>query len=100
MAKRPKAYTAAFKFKVTLESFIQGNVSKVSRQYGINPSQMSKWRDQFTTQGHVIFTKNSNGTDKELLMRVKMLESLIGKKEIEINMLQGYLDFYVPQHGK
>ena len=96
MAKKAKSYTPGFKFKVVVESFLKGNVAEVARQYGINPNQLSSWRSQFNSNGHLIFEKDSIDVEKKFRKKVEKLENLIGKKEVEINLLKSYLDFYVP----
>ena len=101
MAKKAKSYTPSFKFKVVMESLLKGNVAEVARRYGINPNQLSSWRSQFNSNGHLIFEKGSiDDVEKKFKKKVEKLENLIGKKEVEINLLKSYLDFYVPPDTK
>jgi len=99
MAKKAKVYHPSFKFKAVLESFIKGNVVEVAHKYGINPNQLSSWRKQFLERGQVVFQKEKASREKQLERRIESLENLIGKKEVEINLLKKYLDFYVPRDG-
>lgn len=100
MGKKVKKHSSEFKFKVVLESFVKGNVTEVSRQYGINPNQLSLWRKEFVSQGHHAFDGKSSKEDAKYRKKIEQLENLIGKKEIEISLLKNYLDFYVPLDGK
>jgi len=100
MGKKVKKHSSEFKFKVVLESFVKGNVAEVSRQYGINPNQLSLWRKEFINQGHQAFEGKSSKEDVKFRKKIEQLENLIGKKEVEISLLKNYLDFYVPLDGK
>ena len=99
MAKKAKRYHPSFKFKVVLESFIKGNVSAVGRHYEVNPNQLSTWRRQFLDLGEQLFRTGKTNQEKKLKQKLESLENLIGKKEIEINLLKKYLDFYAPPDG-
>ena len=96
MAKKAKLYTPNFKFKVVVESLLKGNVAEVARQYGINPNQLSSWRSQFNSNGHLIFDKNNSDIEHKFKKSIAKLVYLIGKKEVELNLLKSYLDFYFP----
>mgnify|MGYP000159063508 CR=1 FL=1 len=98
MAKKPKTYTPNFKFKVVMESMVKGNVAEVARQYQVHPNQLSSWRSYFNQNGHVIFERG-NDHEEKFKKKVMELENIIGKKEIEINILKKYLDFYAPLDG-
>lgn len=100
MRKKIKNYSAEMKFKVTLESFIRGDVAGVARQYGVHPNQLSLWRREFTTNGHLTFEKDPSKVEKSYKSKIEKLENLIGKKEVEISLLKNYLDFYAPLDGK
>lgn len=98
--KKIKNYSAELKFKVVFESFIKGNVAEVARQYGVHPNQLSLWRKEFTSNGHLAFEKDPSKVEKSYKNKIEKLENLIGKKEVEINLLKNYLDFYAPLDGK
>jgi transposase len=99
MPKKSKHYTPEFKFKVVLESFLKGNVVEIARQYHVHPNQLSLWRSVFQRNGGLIFEKDDNEKEEKLKNKIESLENLIGKKEIEINLLKKYLDFYTPSDG-
>jgi hypothetical protein len=46
--------------------------------------------------GPDVFEQSRDKVAEQLKKQIKGLENLLGKKEIEINLLKGYLDFYVP----
>ena len=100
MAKQVKKYTGDFKFKVTLESFVKDDVAGVARRYGVHPNQLSLWRKDFKNNGALVF-ENGNGKQENILnKKVSQLEQLIGRKELEINLLKGFVNFYSPPVGK
>ena len=98
-SKKANKYHPSFKFRVVLESFVKGNVAEVARKYEVNASQLSRWRSQFTERGSLVFQSDKVNQEKRLEKKINQLENLIGKKEIEINLLKKYLDFYSPQDG-
>jgi transposase len=98
--KKIKNYSSGMKFKVVLDSFIKGNVAEVARQYGVHPNQLSLWRREFATNGHLAFEKDPSKVEKSYKNKIEKLENLIGKKEVEISLLKNYLDFYAPLDGK
>ena len=97
--KKANRYHPSFKFRVVLESFVKGNVAEVARKYEVNANQLSAWRRQLVDKGSLIFQSGKVNREKQLEKKLGQLENLIGKKEIEINLLKKYLDFYAPQDG-
>lgn len=98
-SKKPNRYHPSFKFRVVLESFIKGNVAQIARKYEVNPNQLSTWRKQLMDKGSLVFVSDKANREKQLEKKMNQLENLIGRKEIEINLLKKYLDFYAPQDG-
>jgi transposase len=99
MGKKLKSHPASFKFKVVLESFTSDNVAETARKYGIHPNQLSTWRSYFQEQGPNLFQADTSKRERELEKQVASLEQLLGKKELEIQLLKKYLDFYAPRAG-
>ncbi len=97
---KPRRFHPSFKFRVVLDSFIKGSVSEIARQYEVGANQLSTWRKNFMDKGQVIFQSEKADREKYLEKKIDELEHLIGKKEVEINLLKKYLDFYVPQNGR
>ena len=100
MTRRIKSYTSSFKFKVVLESIQKGNVGEVARKYDVHPNKLSTWRAEFNRNGHLAFENSQDKVAERNAKKIKELENLIGKKEIEINLLKGFVDFYSPLDGK
>jgi len=96
--KRTK-YTARFKFDRVIESIKEGNVASIARSYGFGTNLLSKWRSDFLRQGHVFFETKPNQELVRLKKKVEKLEQIIGKKEIELNLIQNFADFYSSQNG-
>lgn len=97
--KKANKHHPSFKFRIVLESFVKGNVAEVARRYEVNANQLSCWRKQFMDKGFLVFQSGKADREKQLEKKMNQLENLIGKKEIEINLLKKYLDFYAPQDG-
>lgn len=97
--KRNK-YTAKFKFDRVVESIKEDNVSLVARQYGFGTNLLSKWRGYFLENGHLIFETRPDQEVTKLKKRISQLERLLGKKEIELNLIQNFADFYSSPSGK
>ena len=94
--KKRTRHTANFKVKVVLESYNKGNIAEVARNYGISSNQLSNWRKTFKENAYLAFEKNPEKVTKEHKKKIEQLENLVGKKEVEINLLKKYLDFYAP----
>lgn len=99
MAKQLKTHAASFKFKVVLESFTTNNVAETARKYSLNANQLSTWRGHFLEHGSSLFHIDVTKREQELEKQVATLEQLLGKKELEIQLLKKYLDFYAPRAG-
>jgi len=97
--KRTK-YTAKFKFDRVVESIKDGNISQISRQYGFGTNLLSKWRSDFLQRGHSFFEDKPNQDVTRLLKKIEKLEQIIGKKEVELNLIKNFPDFYQSQNGR
>ena len=87
MARR---YSAKFKFQVVRE-LLSGSKSaaQVAKGYGIHPNTARTWKNTFLEKGPDIFAENSVVAQYE--RRIAELEQLVGKKEVEIALLKGFL---------
>ncbi len=97
--KRTK-YTAKFKFDRVIESIKQDNISQISRQYGFGTNLLSKWRSDFFKGGYAFFENKPDQSLVRLQKRIEKLEQIIGKKEVELNLIKNFSDFYQSQNGK
>jgi transposase-like protein len=94
-----KKHTAQFKFNCVMETFKEESVSSVARKYGLNANQLSTWRKQFLDNGHGVFEITADKEKKDLKKQVGKLEQIIGKKEVELNLIKNFADFHSSQSG-
>lgn len=93
-------FTPKFKFDRVIESLKKDSVNEVARQYGFGANLLSKWRSEFLSGGQVFFeTKPGQEVDR-LKKQVNHLEQMVGKKEVELNLIKNFTDFYESQNGK
>ncbi len=92
-------YTSKFKFDRVIESFKKDSVSEIARQYGFGVNLLSKWRMDFLSKGHIVFESKPDNDVIKLQRKVKQLEQIIGKKEIELNLINNFADFYESPSG-
>lgn len=100
MGKAPKRHSAEFKFRVVLESIQRNSVADVAREHGIHPNQLTMWRKELLDHGAQIFDRSASKQQDELRKQIKHLQQLVGKKEVEIDVLKGFVDFYAPPDGR
>ena len=90
MAKRPKTYSATFKFQVVLETLTQHRPdAELARSHGVHPVTVAKWKHHFLEHGPELFRGNEEL--KRYEQRIAELERLLGHKEVEIALLQNFL---------
>ncbi|SDE98883.1 Transposase [Thermus arciformis] len=88
--KKPKAVPPQVKFQAALEA-IKGEKSLVelARIYNVHPNTIVKWKAELMEKGATIFSNETQ--EKELEKKIRDLEQLIGKKEVEIALLKNFL---------
>jgi len=94
-----KKRTAQFKFSCVMETFKEGSVSTVARKYELNANQLSTWRKQLIDNGYEVFETTKDKEREDLKKKVSKLEQIIGKKEVELNLIKNFADFYSSQSG-
>jgi transposase len=93
--KRKKtSYTPQFKLERALEAVRNNNIAEIARKYNLNPNLLYLWRDQLVERGASVFETAPDQEVKELKSKVGKLEQMIGKKEVELNLLKNFSDFY------
>lgn len=92
--RKKKTYTAQFKLDRAIESLRSNNVAEIARKYDLNPNLLYLWRDQLLEHGAKIFETAPNQAVNELKTKVSRLEQMLGKKEVELNLLKNFSDFY------
>ena len=87
MAKR---YSAKLKFQVVKE-LLTGDktAAQVAKAYGVHPNTANAWKRTFMEKGPDIFAQDSIVAQYE--RRIAELEQLLGKKEVELALLKGFL---------
>lgn len=89
-----KAYTSQFKFDRSIEAIKKDNLSEVSRKYDVSVNLISNWKDRLLEQGARIFETGPDQERNELKAKIAKLEQILGKKEVELNLLKNFSDFY------
>lgn len=92
--KKKTSYTPQFKLDRAIEAVRTNNISEIARKYNINPNLLYLWRDQIVERGASVFETAPDQTVNELKAKVSRLEQMIGKKEVELNLLKNFSDFY------
>jgi len=92
--KKKTSYTPQFKLDRALEAIRTNNISEIARKYGLNPNLLYLWRDQLVERGASVFETAPDQEVGELKAKVGRLEQMIGKKEVELNLLKNFSDFY------
>ena len=93
-----KKYTPKFKFNLTKEAIKNGNISEVSRKYGVGVNLLSMWIKHLNEQGFHIFETTPDQQNNQLKNKISKLEQMVGKKEVELNLLKNFSDFYESQN--
>jgi len=92
MRERRK-HSAQIKFQIAIQAVSrQKAVQEISREYDINPNLVTKWKKKLEEEGYRVFETKTPEDDPR--KRISELESIIGKKEVEIQLLKKYLGFY------
>lgn len=91
MATR-KRHTAKIKFQIVLETLqAKRTTSEIARQYGVHPTMVSKWKQDFLSHGHLFFEQNQADTTTR---KIEELETIIGKQTVENQLLKKFLGHY------
>jgi putative transposase len=87
--KKRNVYKPEFKAKIALEA-VRGKltINQISRQFGVHPNQISKWKKQFFESLPQIFdnSKQSSGDQQEEL--TNQLYQQIGQLKVELDWLK------------
>jgi len=57
------------------------------------------FRGSFLEHGPSLFQTDVTKREQELEKQIATLEQMLGKKELEMQLLKKYLDFYAPRAG-
>lgn len=83
-----KTYPGLVKFQAIVEVLKGKSVGEVARLYGFHPTMFSKWRKMFEEKGPTIFQNPKEETHQK---KIDELTHLLGKKEVEIELLKNFL---------
>jgi len=92
MNKRKK-YSAQLKFQIAQQALNKIRpIQELSREFDINSNLIAKWRDKLQNEGYKVFeTQTPKNNPRK---KIEQLETIIGKKEVEVQLLKKYLGFY------
>ena len=96
MKKNRKRHSTQIKFNAVIDSLKKGNVTETARGYNIHPNLLARWKQDFMENGPKLFEADKADVNKMYQKRIEQYEKLLGKKELEINLLKGFVDLYDP----
>ena len=85
-----KRYSARVKLQAVLE-LLRGEktVGEIARVFGVHPTMLPRWKKIFLEKGPGIFEEQGRLNETE--RKVEELQRIIGKKEVEIELLKKFL---------
>jgi transposase-like protein len=92
-----KQYTPEFRQQLVKEVGEVGNSSIVARKYDLNKNIISRWVRESKNNGVKHAASKMPQDHKELLTENDQLKKLLGKKELEIEILRDLLKKANPQ---
>jgi transposase len=86
-----KRYSPRFQFQVVLE-VLKGDrdAVEIARAHDLHPTTVSRWKREFLENGPEVFGRS--GTVAVYETRIKEMERLLGRKEVEIALLRNFAD--------
>lgn len=91
MPNKRTSYTSEFKFKIGVFALTETlTIAEISSQYGIHPTQISKWKKQLQEQWKTVFeTKNAHQEEnKKQQAKIENLYKQIGQLTVEVDWLK------------
>jgi transposase len=91
LGKKGKRYSPRFQFQVVLE-VLKGDrdAVEIARAHDLHPTTVSRWKREFLENGPEVFGRS--GTVAVYETRIKEMERLLGRKEVEIALLRNFAD--------
>lgn len=90
-----KSYSPEFKFQIVLEALKEREtLQEIASKNGIAPSQITRWVDEFKSNGSNVFQHTNRDAKKlELLEKEQTrLYSVVGEQTMKIDWLKKKLD--------
>ena len=94
MRRKPRVdRTPEEKWQIIQEGLKSGNVAETCRKHGVAPNLWYRWRDEAEQGAKAALGGRSaaGGVDEEQTKRVKQLERMLGRKQLEIEILKNVL---------
>lgn len=89
MKKIRKSHSEAFKAKVALEAAKgERTMAELSREYGVHPMQISKWKRLLLERLPEIFSRNGSGREPDQEALVSRLYQQIGELQVQLDWLK------------
>lgn len=87
--KQRKNYNSQFKAKVALEA-VKGRltINELSKQFGVHPNQISKWKKQFLESLPQVFENSEPVKDASQEELVNQLYQQIGQLQFELDWVK------------
>jgi transposase-like protein len=91
VGKKGKRYSPRFQFQVVLE-VLKGDrdAVEIARAHDLHPTTVARWKREFLENGAAVFGKDTTLAAYE--KKIKEMERLLGRKEVEIALLQNFMD--------
>ena len=87
-----RKHSAKIKFQVVLESFNSDkSFTDIARSYGITSNLITNWRKEFLKNGFLVFENAPGAGTQRFERKIEELEQIIGRKEVEIELLKKFL---------
>ena len=93
LGKKGKRYSPRFQFQVVFEVLKRGgdrDAVEIARAHDLHPVTVARWKREFLENGPAVFGKDTTLATYE--KRIKEMERLLGRKEVEIALLQNLMD--------
>ena len=88
MAEERKKYDKEFKLKVVEVSFAKADVKNVAKEYGIEPQQLSTWRNQYKNHKEIAFPGNGVKKQTEEQKCLALLQKELREVTMERDILK------------
>ena len=91
LGKKGKRYSPRFQFQVVLE-VLKGDrdAVEIARAHDLHPTTVARWKREFLKNGAAVFGKDTAVAAYE--KKIREMERLLGRKEVEIALLQNFMD--------
>src|SRR5690625_7927297 len=81
-----KRHDKDFKIQIAREAIVEGNAASVARQYGLSPTMVNRWVNEYKMGKYGVDT-DTTISYKHLSHENEKLKQLLGEKDLKIAML-------------